>query len=73
LRPVLRSRFRGLSAADAALHKLRTLLDAQYRHGTWTPVGELSAAQRRAIDGAAGEALERLAPIAALAQVRRAQ
>jgi iron uptake system EfeUOB component EfeO/EfeM len=73
LRPVLKSRFRGLPEADAAVHKLRTLLDAQYRHGTWTPVGELSAAQRRAIDGAAGEALERLAPIAALAQVRRAQ
>lgn len=73
LRPVLKSRYRGLSGADAALHKLRTLLDAQHLHGDWTPVDRLSAAQRRAIDGAAGEALERLAPIAALAQVRRAQ
>jgi iron uptake system EfeUOB component EfeO/EfeM len=73
LRPVLTSRYRGLSDADAALHRLRTLLDAQHRHGSWTPVEQLSAAQRRAIDGATGEALERLAPIAALAQVRRAR
>ncbi|GAA4214342.1 EfeM/EfeO family lipoprotein [Actinocatenispora rupis] len=71
LRPVLTGRYRGLSGADASLDTLAKLLDAQHSGGTWTPVADLSRAERERLDGATGDALERLAPIAALAEVRR--
>ena len=73
LRPVLASRYRKLHAADASLSRLAGLLDAQ-RHGDrWTPVDELSRYDRERLDAATGDTLELLAPIAALAQVRRAR
>ncbi|HEY3502340.1 MAG TPA: EfeM/EfeO family lipoprotein [Actinocatenispora sp.] len=71
LRPVLTGRYRGLSGADDALDTLAKLLDARHTGGGWTPVDSLSAADRERVNGAAGDALERLAPVAALAEVRR--
>lgn len=73
LHGVLVKRYAALPSAYRWLDKVASLLDAQYRDGHWTPVGQLSAAQRRALDAAVSEALEKLAPIAALAEVRRAQ
>lgn len=72
LRPVLLPRYRGLPAGYTWLGRLRTLLLAQQRpDGRWTPVSQLSPGQREQIDAAASQALEDLAPIAAITEPRR--
>ncbi len=73
LRPVLAGRYPGLPGVDDWLHRVARLLDAQRRNGRWPTLGSLSSAARRRIDGAVGELLERLAPIAALGEVRRSR
>jgi iron uptake system component EfeO len=73
LHGVLKKRYPALPGVYRWLDRVDTLLAAQHHDGRWTPVGQLTAAQRRALDGAVGEALEKLAPIAALAEVRRAR
>ncbi|WP_255954990.1 EfeM/EfeO family lipoprotein [Streptomyces odontomachi] len=71
LRPLLRTRYPHLARLDDSLHHLGELLDAQH-HGTrWTPLDRLSRAERQAIDAATGDAVERLADIAAICDVRR--
>jgi iron uptake system component EfeO len=71
LRPLLRTRYPHLARLDAALGHLENLLDAQ-GHGTrWTALQHLGRRERQQIDAATGEALERLAEVAAICDVRR--
>jgi iron uptake system component EfeO len=72
LHPLLVTRYPGLPAVYTWLSRLRTLVDAQRRpDGTWIPVSQLSTSAREQIDSAAGQALEDLAPIAAITEPRR--
>jgi iron uptake system component EfeO len=70
--PVLKPRYPGWDAMTAALAKLRALVRAQ-RHpdGSWTPVAALAPADRQHLDAAIGQALEDLAPLAAIGEIRR--
>ncbi|MEV5572409.1 EfeM/EfeO family lipoprotein [Spirillospora sp. NPDC052269] len=65
LRPVLRSRYAALPQVDAWLARL----DAQLKGHT--SLSELSAAERRRLNGTTGQALELLAPVAEIAAPRR--
>ncbi|AHH95798.1 EfeM/EfeO family lipoprotein [Kutzneria albida] len=67
LDPVLRPRYAGLAGVTDWMGRVRELLTAA---GT-TPVGALDRAARQKINGAVGELLERLAPVAAICEVRR--
>jgi iron uptake system component EfeO len=71
LRPLLESRYTGLPQMDSDLDRVQKLLDAQKHGDTWTPVGRLGTSDRESIDGAVGELLERLAPIAIICYPRR--
>jgi hypothetical protein len=53
------------------LASLRTLVGAQQKHGRWTAPAGLARADRERLDGALGQLLETLAPIAAIGEVRR--
>jgi iron uptake system component EfeO len=64
---VLRPRYPGLAGVTAWVDRTRALLDAHSR----TPVAALSGVDRERLDGAVGQLLEVLAPIAAIAEVRR--
>lgn len=67
LRPLLVGRYPELPATDAALQRVRDELD---RH-RGTPLDALPRRDRQRLNGFVGEALERLAPIAALCEPRR--
>ncbi|GAA4572101.1 EfeM/EfeO family lipoprotein [Planotetraspora kaengkrachanensis] len=71
LRPLLQSRYTGLKQMDAQLDRVQRLLDAQKHGDSWTPVASLDPSARESIDGAVGELLERLAPIATICYPRR--
>ncbi|GAA1286695.1 iron transporter [Planotetraspora silvatica] len=71
LRPLLKSRYTGLPQMDADLDRVQKLLDAQKHGDSWTPVAGLATSDRESIDGAVGELLERLAPIASICYPRR--
>lgn len=71
VRPLLAARDTALTRLDAALTRARRVLDAAHRGGTWTPPARLSPAGRRQVNAAVGGLLERLAPVAALLEVRR--
>jgi iron uptake system component EfeO len=72
LRPLLTSRYPGLSAVDSQLDRTQSALETAHRpDGTWTPVTQLDQRQREKIDGAVAELTELLAPIAEIAQPRR--
>lgn len=72
LRPLLVPRYPGLSGVDAGLAKVRGLADSAHKpDGSWTSAGRLSEAQRAKLDGAMGDLLERLAPIAIICEPRR--
>lgn len=73
LHPVLVSRYRKLPTAEKWLTRTAKLLDAQHHNGRWTPVGSLSRSAHQHLDAVLGRTLELLAPIAALAQVRRSR
>ncbi|HEV2635093.1 MAG TPA: EfeM/EfeO family lipoprotein [Actinocrinis sp.] len=71
LTPTLTPRYPALPQVQAALAHLRTLVDAQHAaDGTWTPLSQLTEAQREAINSAAGNAVELLAPIATICEPR---
>ena len=71
LTPTLTSRYPALPQVQAALARLRTLVDAQRSPaGTWTPLSQLTDSQREAINSAAGNAVELLAPIATICEPR---
>ncbi len=69
--PVLQPRDPGWPRATAELAAMRTLIGAQDRKGHWTPPASLPLAEREKLDGALGQLLENLAPIAAIGEVRR--
>lgn len=70
LRPVLKPRM-DLTGIDTWLDRTSKLLKAQHENGKWTPLDELSTAERERINGAVGELVERLASVATVAAVRR--
>lgn len=49
------------------------LVDAARNGRDWTPVSRLTAARREAIDAAAGQAVEMLAPVAVMFEVQPPQ
>jgi iron uptake system component EfeO len=72
LRPLLVSRYPGLSDVDKWETRFAALVTAQHRpDGSWAPLSSLSRATREKLDGALGELVERLAPIAAITEPRR--
>jgi iron uptake system component EfeO len=72
LRPLLRSRYPGLAAVDTWIERTHGALQATQRpDGSWTPLDQLDRTRRERVDGAAGELLERLAPVATICEPRR--
>ncbi|MEV5708416.1 EfeM/EfeO family lipoprotein [Actinoallomurus sp. NPDC052274] len=65
LRPLLRPRYAGLAGVDASMDRMAALLKGR------SSVDVLSRADRERLNGAAGELLERLAPIATICAPRR--
>jgi iron uptake system component EfeO len=71
LHPLLVSRYRALPEAYTWLSRLQSLISAQHHaDGSWTPVAALAATSREQIDAAIGQALQELAPIAAITEPR---
>ncbi len=71
LRPILTPRDPDLPRIDAALTRLRGLVQAQHHaDGSWTPPAQLTTAQREALNSAAGGAVELLAPVATICEPR---
>jgi iron uptake system EfeUOB component EfeO/EfeM len=72
LHPLLVTRYSALPAVYTWLSRLKQLIDAQQEpDGAWTPVSKLSTSAREQIDAAASQALQELAPIAAITEPRR--
>ncbi len=71
LRPLLLTRYPGLSDVDNWLNRFQQVVGAQDHNGTWTPVQKLPQATREKINGTLGELVEKLAPIAAITEPRR--
>lgn len=71
LHPLLLPRYPGLPGAYTWLNRLQSLLSQQKQpDGTWTPVGQLPLSTRQNLDAACSQALEELAPIAAITEPR---
>jgi iron uptake system component EfeO len=71
LHPLLAVRYPGLPAVYTWLGRLSSLLNqGQEPNGQWIPVSRLSVSLRERIDSAASQALEELAPIAAITEPR---
>jgi iron uptake system component EfeO len=71
LHPLLVPRYAGLPAVYTWLDRLNSLLNQQKKpNGQWIPVSQLSASSREQIDSACSQALEELAPIAAITEPR---
>ncbi|MGW3199280.1 EfeM/EfeO family lipoprotein [Streptomyces sp. NPDC001118] len=71
LRPLLTTRYADLPLLDKELDRAQHTLDG-FRHGDrWTPLGELSRAQREQADSVLGDLVERLASVATLCDPRR--
>jgi len=71
LHPLLVPRYPALPQVYTWLNRLQSLIDAQHQaDGAWTPVTALSTADRQQIDAAIGQALQELAPIAAITEPR---
>jgi iron uptake system component EfeO len=71
LHPLLTVRYSELPAVDSWLDRLTTLLNHnKRRNGLWVPVSGLSQSSRAQIDAACSQALEELAPIAAITEPR---
>jgi hypothetical protein len=69
LHPLLAPRYAGLPAVDSWLDRLQSLIGKERRpNGTWVSVSALSTSQRQQIDAACSQALEALAPIAAITE-----
>ncbi|GAA4534442.1 EfeM/EfeO family lipoprotein [Amycolatopsis samaneae] len=72
LRPLLVTRFPGLSTVDSWLDRTkRTLESARRQDGSWTPLPRLDPALRQRVNGEVGQLTELLAPVAAIAEPRR--
>ncbi|MER6546116.1 EfeM/EfeO family lipoprotein [Streptomyces sp. NPDC001250] len=71
LRPLLTTRYADLPLLDKELDRAQHTFDG-FRHGDrWTPLGELSRAQREQADSVLGDLVERLASVATLCDPRR--
>jgi iron uptake system component EfeO len=71
LHPLLVTRYAGLPAVYTWLDRLSTLLNQdKMPNGQWIAVSQLSVSSREQIDSACGQALEELAPIAAITEPR---
>lgn len=73
LRPLLRTRDPGLPATEASLRSTERLVDSYDRHGRWTALGGLSPRAREALDASFGRLVTRLAPVAAILDIRTVQ
>jgi iron uptake system component EfeO len=71
LRPLLKTRDTGLTGLDSWLDRAQHTLDGFDDDGHWTPLAQLSLAQREKVDADLGGLVERLADVAALTDVRR--
>ena len=72
LRDVLRTRYPELAATDRALDTLRSDVRSHRRpDGSWTALDDLDRADRQRLDADLGDAVERLAPVAAICDLRR--
>jgi iron uptake system component EfeO len=71
LRPLLKNRAAGLPGIDSWTARTRRMLDGFDHDGRWTPLAQLTRAQREKVDADLGELVERLADVAALTDVRR--
>lgn len=69
--PLARGRYPGLGDLYTWLDRLSSELKAQDHDGTWTPVEQLSRADREKLDATTGECVELLSPIAEIFDVRR--
>ncbi len=72
LHPFLVSRYSQTAALDSSLDQLRRLVDAEKSSRGWTPVRDLSTAQRERLDAAAGQTVELLSPIPVIFEQERA-
>ncbi|MEU6511368.1 EfeM/EfeO family lipoprotein [Streptomyces sp. NPDC046942] len=71
LRPLLTTRYADLPGLDQELDRAQQTLDG-FRHGPgWTPLDQLSQAQREQADSVLGDLVERLASVATLCDPRR--
>ena len=71
LHPLLVPRYPGLPAVYSWLDRLSSLLGKNKGpNGQWLPVSRLSPTSREQIDAACSQALEELAPIAAITEPR---
>jgi iron uptake system component EfeO len=71
LHPLLVVRYAGLPAVYTWLDRLNSLLSqGKTPNGQWIPVSQLSQSSREQIDAACSQALEELAPIAAITEPR---
>jgi iron uptake system EfeUOB component EfeO/EfeM len=71
LRPLLTPRDPKLPAVYSGLAALQSLLDKEkLPNGRWVPESQLPATTRQAIDAAAGQVLQELAPVASITEPR---
>jgi iron uptake system component EfeO len=71
LHPLLAVRYAGLPTVYTWLDRLQSLLNQNKRpNGLWVPVSGLSQTSREQIDAACSQALQELAPIAAITEPR---
>jgi iron uptake system component EfeO len=71
LHPLLVPRYAGLPAVYTWLDRLNSLLNQEKKpNGQWIAVSQLSVSSREQIDAACSQALEELAPIAAITEPR---
>ncbi|AKJ08868.1 iron transporter [Streptomyces incarnatus] len=71
LRPLLTTRYADLPGLDKDLARAQRTLDGFRHGGHWSPLGELSRAQREQTDAVLGDLVERLASVATLCDPRR--
>ncbi|HEV3380827.1 MAG TPA: EfeM/EfeO family lipoprotein [Trebonia sp.] len=71
LRPLLASRYPGLSSVYSGLDQLRALLEKEHLpNGSWVPVSALPSSTRAEIDAACSQVVQELAPIPSIADPR---
>jgi iron uptake system component EfeO len=71
LRTLVAARYPQLPQLDASLDRLSKVLDGYDHDGRWTPLAQLTTTQREQVNAAADDAVERLADIAAIFDIRR--
>ncbi|MFI6684194.1 EfeM/EfeO family lipoprotein [Streptomyces sp. NPDC050485] len=71
LRPLLTSRYPDLPRLDSWLDRTQHTLDRFDSDGGWTPLDRLNRPDRQRINSDIGQAVELLAPVAAICEARR--